>query len=272
MSRNQACSHIHQGRSDEDGQNHVGCGCGKTHSQNQRCDHCKQQADQQPSVGNRLNEGADLQSESGKVDYTHDDSGKDTGRCNRSDALSRTQKSLEELFGCHVLTILDETDNNRRQNREEGGALCAESPDKHEDQNCKRHKIEPTFLHDFTGFPYVGGIRVRDIRLVGNAQDRDRKRNVVKHSRNEGSQSDCTVGNSRHLTHKECDCTHDRRHDLTSGRRDGLDGTCELALESHPLHQGNRKGSRSYDVGSTGTVDGTHEHRREDRCLCRASL
>jgi len=79
----------------------------------------------------------------------------------------------------------------------------------------------------------------------GQEIDLDKQRDVVEHRRNNGGQCDARIGNLQILGDQECCRAHNRRHDLTAGRRNRFDRSRDRRRIASPFHH--RDGESAID-------------------------
>ena len=105
-------------------------------------------------------------------------------------------------------------------------------------------------------------------KSLGTEMNHKEDTGEVKYRRKNGSYNDIGIRHTDHLCHKECSCTHDRRHDLSSCRGSCFNRTCELSRESGFLHH--RDGNRTSGNSITNRRSGNHTAKStgNNRNLC----
>ena len=84
--------------------------------------------------------------------------------------------------------------------------------------------------------------------------------------------SNIRIRHANHLCHQEGSSTHDRRHDLSTGRSGGFNSTREFGTITGFLHQWDRNRTGGNRIGNGRAGNHTAESGRNNRNLCRTAF
>ena len=109
------------------------------------------------------------------------------------------------------------------------------------------------------------------IALPGNQIDQEIDCNIKQNRRNDGHKADITIWHANGFCEDKRARTHDWRHDLTAGRRAGLNRTRFLCGITSLLHHRDGQRTSRHNIGNRTAGDRTHCSTGDDGHLCRAT-